>query len=388
MRYLAALAAIVLGGLCLGQGPRHTEQEKAEDARLLVLGQVTWAGLDWTPAGGVLAASDPRFKDVVATAPLNREGRFVLFIEPGTYYLMAYVDVNANGRPDAPDGVGFYGVRQPTDAPAPLEVLPDSPADPVAIEVVFQLDEDRKLRRAAIGQEAALGCVRGVVQGNRGMHVYVVCWPAGDGWIGHASTPAADGSFEIPVPAGDYVVFAVCDSDGDGVVQPGDPAGILAENGVLRVARVLPQEHVELAAMELNGKLNEAGQVEVGEQAIELPGARIPALCRLAVPEGLQALPRQVLLFAEAAHKTLLARAWAPSEALLALRPATYYLVCGFDQDRDGQLGPGDALAAPVAAGGRRGLSVQEATVMDVVLGEPVALSGDLVDGKRTGGQQ
>lgn len=390
MRRLVGLATLVAWGWCLGQGPQQAAKEQAEpeDEPLVVLGQVTWAGLDWTPGGAVLAAKDARFREIVASVPLNREGRFALFVKPGTYYLMAYVDVNANGQADTPDGVGFYGVLQPTDAPAALEVLPDSPAETVGIEVVFQFGEDRKLQRALRGADVALGSLQGVVLGAAERPVYVVCWPAGDGWIGHGSVAAADGSFELLVPAGDYIVFAVADADGDGAIHPGEPAGILAENNQPRVIQVLPQGHVPLTAIELSGKLNEVGEVEVGDHAIALPGARMPALCRLVVPEELQMVPRQALLFAEAAHKTLIASAWTPPGSLLALRPATYYLVCGFDRDRDGRLGQGDALAAPQSPTGQRGLSVQEGAVAEVVLGKPVELSRDMVEARSTGGEQ
>ena len=388
MRRLSWLAVIATWSLCLGQGPQRSAPGEPEDTRLLVLGQVTWAGLDWIPAGGVLAARDPRFKEVVASAPLNREGRFALFVEPGLYYLMAYVDVNASGQADPPDGIGFYGVQKPADAPAALDISPDSAAETIVMEIVFQLGEDRKLKQAARGADAALGRVRGAVHGTTEGPTYVVCWPAGDGWIGHASLAATDGSFEVCAPAGDYVLFAVSDLDGDGLLEPGEGAGVLADGAALRVLRVLPQGLLEIGALELNGTLGEASQVKVGEQVIDLPCARTPALCRLVVPEDLGALPKQVLLFADAKHKTLIASAWVPAGALVALAPATYHLVCGFDRDGDGRLGPGDALAAPQLANARHGLSVQEGALMDVPLGEPVALSQDMVEGKQPGGRQ
>lgn len=388
MKWPVSLVAIAACAWCLAQKPAQSTRPEAEKQHLLVLGQVTWAGLDWFPGGGVLAAKDAKFRDIAASAPINREGRFALFVEPGTYYLMAYVDVNANGRPDPPDGVGFYGVRQPSDGAACLEVLPESVAEIVEIEVTFQFAEDRKLHQAARGPDAVLGHVRGTVAGAEEKPVYVILWPAGDGWIGHACMPAADGTFELAVPAGDYLAFTVSDTDGDGAVQPGEPAGVLAENEQLRLVRVLPQGQVELAPMELNGRLNEIGQVEVNGQAIELPGARIPALCRLVAPDDLQTLPRQVLLFAEAAHKTLLASAWTPPGALLALRPATYYPVFGFDRDGDGRLGQGDLLAAPELPAGQRGLSVQEGMVVETRLGAPVALTPGLVGLKLQGEQK
>jgi hypothetical protein len=86
---------------------------------------------------------------------------------------------------------------------------------------------------------------------------------------------------------------------------------------------------------------------------------------------ALQLSPRQattatclVMLFSDENLTTLLVSAQLWPGTMLALRPATYYLICGLDVDEDGRLGPGDMIAAATASGKIRAVSLQPGEIL------------------------
>ena len=59
---------------------------------------------------------------------LDDNGRFLVDVKPGTYYIMAVVDQNRDGRSGTSDGIGIYGTHQPVRGmPAALTVFPTKP---------------------------------------------------------------------------------------------------------------------------------------------------------------------------------------------------------------------------------------------------------------------
>jgi hypothetical protein len=279
---------------------------------------------------------------------------------------MASVDLNADGKPDAGDGLGFYGVEKPKDAPKVLSLTPDAEGAIIEIHITLQFAEGGKLREATIGPEVGMAILRGEVSREGAVgKVYVVAWPEADGLFGAAIPVADDGSFELKLAAGKYVVLAVTDDDGNGSVDPGEKACVLAEKDKPATMRLLPGAEVKLPAMALRGKWQ--GEVSIAQDGavIDLPISSRPDLVQVKLAEADTAGDAhwcRLLLFADPKLRALAGAIWVRPGSWVALRPATYFALCGIDMNGDARLGPGDKLAAhaddkgsPLAASFRYG---------------------------------
>ncbi len=93
----------------------------------------TITGLLSCPAGYtaptyILAATDPEFNDIAHfSIPLTLDGNaeYTLFVDPGQYYVMAYLDADFNFNPSADDPQAYYGAP---GTPA-LVTVSSSPAE-------------------------------------------------------------------------------------------------------------------------------------------------------------------------------------------------------------------------------------------------------------------
>ena len=92
------------------------EAEKSAADEAWISGNVLWTGHDLAKAT-VQVFKDPKFKDLYTSGMLLKpEGMYALTIEdPGVYYIVAFVDNNSNGKFDAGDGMGIYGVENWAD---------------------------------------------------------------------------------------------------------------------------------------------------------------------------------------------------------------------------------------------------------------------------------
>ena len=316
----------------------------AEDARepnLIVFGRVVWPGLAWFPRGAVSAARDLRFTEVVATAPISPEGRFILALPAGDYYLRAVVDVNADGKVSRGDGIGFYGVTSPKNRPRLLSVQPDAPMEQVVVHVVFQLDDNGKLRQAVRGASAGCGRIVGKVD-SAGPNDFLVLWGTASRYAGFAAPLGTDGAFNIHVEAG---VYWLAVAHVDNAHRRIEAVHLLAnpnKPGEAFRAQVLPQSVSKL------GTLRVCDDDAANKTAI--PSGM--GLARLEIAAGAGKVNAwRVMLFATQDLDGLMLRTWLWKGMWLALRPATYYILCGADLNADGVLGPGDALATTNGSG-------------------------------------
>jgi hypothetical protein len=368
------LAALLVGWAGAGWGG------EAEQLQLLVAGRVIWEGVPWLPGGGVSCARDPRFAQLVASAPLAADGHFVLLLPPGRYYLRAVVDLDADGKLSAGDGLGFYGVRAMQDRPAELAVAPESQAALVHIAITFQYQPDGRLRKALTGPEAGMAVATGRLEGAQGP-AYVLLWPLPPARFGFAAPVASEGSFTVRALAGDYLVLAAADANSDGLLQPNEPAACWQDDqGRARVLRLYPQSTAGLGTLGLSSPFKRPGQVVRGAEELPWPLTQWPALVflKLAAPPA-QPCASQVFLFADPQLRNLFASTWLLPEMGLVAPPANYYLLAVFDLNHDARLGEGDLLATVGAQKKAGAVSWAPGSINEVVLERSEPLTPQLL---------
>lgn len=339
------LAALVIISLHWAQPQQPAAHQPSTG--LILLGRVVWPGLETYPAGAVTIARDRKFAQVVQTVPIARDGRFVAIVDPGNYYLRAVVDLDSNGKLSEGDGLGFYGSKSPDTPPARLDMSPEAEAKPAVIPVIFQFGPALKLKPARTGPRAVLGCVQGRCQ-PPDSPAYVMLWPAhAAAWCGYATRVGQEGTIRVRAPAGSYVVLAVVDADADGVVEAGEPSTwVRADQGTpARISvRAGHSRQIDLPERWQPWDPNGFSKRAAFLSSPKLPWMT-PAVLDLRVPTSAPLAMRRLLMFADRQMTTLVRAIWLAPDTLLAVRPATYYVMCGIDVDDSGFLGRGDSLA-------------------------------------------
>lgn len=390
---LMTWALLALGMLvCLPHSA--TADDAGSVANVPVIGgAVEWPGVDWFPGGRVVAAKDARFTKAVAVAPVTDDGHFILPLSPGKYYLMVTVDLNADGKPDAPDGLGFYGVEKESDRPKALSLTKNAEGAIITIHITFQFAEDGKLREATVGEKVGRASLSGTI--SRGAHTsksFVVAWPEDDGVLGAAAPLAADGFFSMTLPAGRYVIFAVTDDNANGAIDSGDAACVALDKGKPAVFQLLPGEKTTLPRMALDGKWHGEKAIVQGGATVKLPVSSRPAIVQIKPAQadaGDGSGWCRLLLFADAKLRSLVASTWVHPEGWLAIRPATYYALLGFDLNGDGLLRPGDKLAMHADAKGPHAqVSFSYGQITGVTFAPANALTADFFRPRRQEPQQ
>lgn len=209
--------------------PMLAQGQPAAPAQCVVVVGLYWPDHDLGRAQ-VRVFRDKTRRDLVEAFPsTGAEGRVVVALAPGTYYLTAIVDLNNDGQLNAGDGLGFYGVEDPnTQQPEPLEVKEGAPPAVVRMAISLTMLAEGKLAPTSVklppleAPPVVKNCrVAGVVTGGSG-RLRVCYMVAADGSFSRAALPGADGSFSVVVPAGKYYVFAAEDANETEGLDPGD----------------------------------------------------------------------------------------------------------------------------------------------------------------------
>ncbi len=376
---LAARPFLLLASCALAAAWAPAEEappQPPDQPTAILFGQIDWPGVDWFGGGHVVLATDLRFSDVLATVPIQTNGRFAQMVPQGEHFLRAVVDLNADGKVSPGDGLGFYGASDPSARPEKLTVRAEGDADLTVIRVIFQFGPDMKLVKARTGLAASIATVTGTVAPGDG-RCYVVLWSTTADWFGYVAVAGDDGSFQVHVPPGPYAVLAFRDANADALLDPAEPATVLlGDDGRPRVLSILPQAQVDLGVLTLaDGWHPPAPRPNM---PVQLPQPPAVLALHVALEQG-QDAPRQIALFGDSDLKDLILSASLWPDALLALRPATYYLVCGVDLDEDGRLGANDLLATPGEDQRASAVALQPGAVLALALGRIARITPEML---------
>ena len=363
------MKAVALGLVVAGVAAAPAVGQTGAPFGPTVLGRIVWPDHDLSQAQ-VRLYSDKGLTKLVDQFPTGgRGGTFVLIVDPGEYYLMAVVDDNGDGKVNAGDGLGFYGVAKLGEAgqePKPLKVSADAMVSDVAIPIVAVLGDDGKPKAIAVegpvvpaapqGVPATIG---GKITGADGLKapVFVLVVRAADrSPAAVAEASAAEPSFGFTPAPGDYQVFALADLSGDGELGEGDAVGVYGVADWATPPQELPKLALASGAamggleIALSGRLAVDGVVNPpqGTGSFRLDLSAMPAIVAGSVPFPAAGLkPVYVRLSADPGMSQPIASCECKPGAgsfVVAVPPRTYYLTAVVDEDDDGRVGPGDAI--------------------------------------------
>ncbi|RKU11472.1 hypothetical protein C6502_08875 [Candidatus Poribacteria bacterium] len=359
--------------------PVETAEEMIEDfaerATSGLKGRVIWDGQDLSQTT-VQVYKDEGLKHLYTGVTQLNSGEFEVRVEAGSYYLVAFVDLNRSGKFDIGDGMGIFGITNWNDSNQQKQVVKVADRQVIrGLDIIItarmqKVDGQDQIVSLSDYQEdpfdqfkSALELISSGIKGqvtyegqesfaNALVFAYTdLSWKyrAGETQV------AADGSFTLSLPPGKYYLMAIIDSDNTHLFDAGDALGIYGVTD-LRESQAFPQpvlvrpnQFVSDLQIAITGKQTMSGQVvpmDGSEMQVDLAGMATAQLTgkvrwtRQSFKGGVIQASQEAALFKEG-YQT---RVSEDGKFNLQLPPGDYYLIANVDVDGDGGYSLGDGL--------------------------------------------
>ena len=366
---LLLIMSIGLIGEVFCQTPSAQENAAARRMTATLSGSVIWEGHDLSHTS-VSVYRDEALKELYTSGiPQLGDGRFTIRVEPGRYYIVAYVDVDKSGNFDAGDGLGILGITdwsdqaqkyhlievdngqkvQGLDIPITaratfvngnLKIVPTSQYEPSQLQQ-FQT----ALRTATSGCRGTLRLGQGPVNpqaplGNRKALILAytdLSWKYRAGIAPVTET----GAWMLNLLPGKYYLMAIVDNNNTNKLDAGDDFGFYG------VADMRTRGEFPEPVLISPNKFTE--DIEIAITATYQTRKKTPTK-NTSILTGHVSLPEdataQIEVYAEPALVIPIASGETAAGGIfrIALPAGEYYVIVNFDADKNGRYSEGDGL--------------------------------------------
>ncbi len=354
--------------------PNRREQlieDFAQRATATLKGQVIWENMDLSQTT-VQIYRDEALSELYTGVTKIEGGRFAVKVEPGSYYVVAFVDVNRSGKFDDGDGMGILGITDWRNTGQQKQLLKVGPRQTIsglmiAVTARNQMGKvvsAQRYRPNPINQfkselEKTTSGIKGSVSyatrssiEKTSVRAYTdLSWK----YLAAKTGVTGDGSFALNLKPGKYYLMVVIDWNGSNLVDHGDWLGI---HGIddLRSQEAFPNpvlvtanKFTEDVRIQISGEQHESGRVLPLVDTIRAP---IPSDDERVEVSGtvtwrghnLDGCVLQVYVDPTLTQAIQQVEVEAEGNFTLQLHPGDYYMIASVDADGDGQYGPGDAV--------------------------------------------
>ena len=366
---LLLVMSIGLIGEVFCQQPSTQENAVTRRMTATLSGSVIWEGHDLSHTS-VSVYRDEALKELYTSGiPQLGDGRFTIRVEPGRYYIVAYVDVDKSGNFDAGDGLGILGITDwndqgqkyrlietddeqkvqgleiPITARATyingnLKIIPTSQYEPSQLQQ-FQT----ALRTVTSGCQGTLKLGQGPVNpqtplGNRKALILAytdLSWKYRAGIAPVAET----GAWTLNLLPGKYYLMAIVDNNNTNKLDTGDDFGFYGVEDMRKRGEfpepvlISPNKFTEDIEIAITATYQTRKRTATENTSI-LTG-------HVSLPEDATA---RVEVYAEPALVTPIASGETAAGGIfrIALPAGEYYVIVNFDADKDGRYSDGDGL--------------------------------------------
>ena len=365
----------------------QTEAEKAlaEDfgrrATATLKGEVVWPREDVSQAT-VQVYRDENLKSLYTGVTGLTGGEFAIRVEPGSYYLVAFVDLDGSGKFDIGDGMGIYGItdwNHPNQRKQLVNIGSHKILSGLAIEITARLQNVEGTGKIVAAYDyrenpfeefkrdvtKITSGVKGRVHrtGNNSFENAHILAYTDLSWKYRAGRAQIleDGGFTLKLTPGKYYLMATIDVNRTNLFDNGDELGIYGIDD-LRNRRSFPQpilvganrftENIQIA---VTGKQTKSGKiVSLAELGTETrPTTGTPERATAAVLgevmwAGQSVKGSAVQVYQDPALVRIVKQVEADENGKFSLQlPAgDYYLIANVDTDGDGRFSQGDGIGA------------------------------------------
>ena len=347
-------------------------QETANTKRMTasITGRIIWDGHDLSHAN-VSAYRDEKLRELyISGIPKLGDGQFTLRVEPGRYYLAAYVDVDKSGNFDAGDGLGIFGITEwdnadqkyqiveidhretireieipitgrATRTDGKFEIVPTSRYQPTDIQQ-FQVD----LRAATSGCSGTLNLALDTenpkpfaLEGRKALILAYtdLSWKYRAG----ITTVSESGAWVLKLQPGKYYLMAIIDNNKTNKLDAGDDFGFYGVENMRKRG-----EFPEPVLISPNKLIKDIGiTISTTYQQQEKTAQENSSILtgKVSLPEEASA---RVEVYAESTLVSPIASGETATDGTfhIALPPGEYYVIVNLDANKDGRYSQGDGL--------------------------------------------
>ena len=340
-------------------------EDFAERATSGLKGKVIWDGQDLSQTT-VQVYKDKSLKNLYTGVTQLKSGEFEVRVEPGSYYLVTFVDLNRSGKFDTGDGMGIFGITNWDDSNQQKQIV--KVADQQIIRGIDIIITARMQALGGQGQIVSLSdykedpleqfksALEMIASGIKGQLAYegqesltnaLVFAYTDLSWKYRAGEArvAADGSFTLNLLPGKYYLMAIIDKNNTNLFDSGDALGIygitdLDESQAFpQPVLVSPNQFVPDLHIAITGQQAKSGQVVPMAE----PAAQVSGKVRWT---GNSLKGTVIQVFREAALLKEVHQVEVNEDGKFSLRlpPGDYYLIANVDVDNNGKYSSGDGL--------------------------------------------
>jgi len=334
------------------------------DDKSWISGRVVWQGHNLKNAT-VQLFKDQKLKEIYTKGFIrDPEGIYALEIEdPGTYYMVAYIDDNGDDKIDVGDGMGIYGVMDWADSnqlPEPLKL--GKGMNLSGVDVVITAVANEQARMIPIPSSSSSNVTTGISgklilpsdPNNKFTNtlIFVYTDPMWNNRIAQIQV-SETGEYTISVPAGKYYVLAVIDENNSNLLDAGDRFGIW---GMTRFGASPKPVEVTEGNVKANRNILIIGRINKS-------GKPVPLYKVVSVPENTQTQPNIsvsgkvvwpghdvknaiIQAYDDPSMTSAVAKAKADNSGNFRLNipEGEYYITAGIDSDGNGKYTKGDGI--------------------------------------------
>ena len=373
MKRSTLLLLVISIGLIIGIFCQQiSAQETAETRRMTasITGRIIWGGQDLSHANVSVYRDDKLRNLYVSGIPKLGDGQFTLQVEPGQYYLAAYVDVNKSGNFDAGDGLGIFGITEwdnknqkyqivkvdqkervrdieiPITGRATLidgkfNIVPASRYQPTEFQK-FQSD----LRIATSGCSGTLSLTLDkenpksfALEGRRALILAYtdLSWKYRAG----ITTVSDSGGWDLNLSPGKYYLMAIVDNNKTNKLDAGDDFGFYGVEDMRKRGEfpepVLISPNKLITDIDITISATYQRQKRTSQENSSILTGKV------SLPEGTSA---RIEVYAESTLVTPIASGETATDGTfhIALPPGEYYVIVNLDANKDGRYSEGDGL--------------------------------------------
>lgn len=329
-----------------------------------ISGEIFWEGHKLTQTN-VSVYRDEKLKDLY-TSGISQQGKFSLRLEPGNYYLVAYVDVDQSGKFDEGDAYGVLGVKKWEDESQKHQVVnikANAELKGIKIHITARLQrigEELKLVPEKLYQpsefkkfttelsQATAGC-RGTLilteESKPNVQMIVIAY-TDTSWKYQAGISIVDPDttvWELRLKPGKYYLMAVVDKNRSNKLDTGDTYGFYGVKDINKRGAfpkpVLVKRHTFTENLEIKVSATYTKKDEKNQQSTSQISGRI-------VPMPQNATRVQVEVYTSSALVNPIATMTTDKDGQFTIKlpVGEYYLIANHDVDADGKYSEGDRL--------------------------------------------
>ena len=370
-RLMLLLLVISIGfiGEAFCQEPSAQENAVTRRMTATLSGKVIWEGHDLSHTS-VSVYRDDKLRDLyISGIPQLGDGQFTLRVEPGRYYLVAYVDVDKSGNFDIGDGLGILGITDWSDEgqkyalieidngekvrgleipitgratriKGDVKIVPTSQYEPSQLQQ-FQT----ALRTATSGCRGTLSVGLGPVNPQtpfENRKALILAYTDLSWKYRAGIAPVTDtGTWALNLLPGKYYLMAIVDNNNTNKLDAGDDFGFYGVEDMRKRGEfpepvlISPNKFTEDIEIEITATYQTRKKTSTQNTSI-LTG-------HVSLPEDATA---RVEVYAESALVTPIASGETAAGGIfrIALPPGEYYVIVNFDADKNGRYSDGDGL--------------------------------------------